>query len=287
MIKNIVFDIGNVLVKFGWPEFIANLGFSEEINERIANATVRDDDWNEYDRGVLSDEEILALFIENDLGIESELRAFNENFKELLIEFEYTRGWIKDLQKKGFKVYCLSNMSYKAVRECAALNFLPLLDGYILSCNVKLIKPDPEIYNTLLKTYDLKAEECIFIDDLERNVEAARGVGMHGIVFTDINSAVSEISEIVKSANKDAGSTSRYTKAQRIGALITVIAIALVFAALIVFMIIGTDRAQRVVKILLGVLILFPCLAWAYIWMIGKMTHKDTIADFKFFEDKK
>lgn len=290
MIKNIVFDIGNVLVDFGWADFIKKFGFSKEINERIAKATVKDDDWNEYDRGVLSDEEILQNFIDNDPEIEEELRAFEENFDGLLKQFEYAKGWIKSLQKQGYKVYCLSNMSFKAVRECdEALNFLPLLDGYILSCNVELIKPDPAIYKSLFEKYDLKPEECIFIDDLERNVEAAEKEGMFGIVFTDLKSAVSEIEDISSSCNSNDSFKSRYTKTQRVGSIITLSLIGALIIATIVFMIIGTEWAHRMLKISLGLMIVLPCLAWAYIWMAGKMTKKKTIADFNFFEsdDKK
>lgn len=288
MIKNIVFDIGNVLVDFGWAEFINKFGFSKEINERIATATVKDNDWNEYDRGVLTDEEILDLFIENDPGIENELRAFEEDFHGLLKQFEYTKGWIKSLQKQGYKVYCLSNMSYKAVRECDdALNFLPELDGYILSCDVKLIKPDSSIYNALFEKYDLNPAECIFVDDLERNIEAAEKEGMYGIVFADLKSTVEEIEDICMSAKDDTSFKSRYTKTQRIGSIVTLSIIGILLVATMVFMFIGTEWANRMLKISLGLMIVLPCLAWAYIWMAGKMTHKKTIADFNFFEDKK
>lgn len=190
MIKNVVFDIGNVLVKFGWYDFLNNLGYDEAMIEKIADATVKAPLWNEIDRGVMSEEEILAGFIANNPEIEKELRRFYKNFSGLLVEFDYAKEWICELKEKGYKVYCLSNMSHKAVRECAEVfDFLPLLDGYVLSCDINYCKPEKEIYDYLFAKYNLKAEECVFIDDLEANIETARKMGMEGIVFTAKESA--------------------------------------------------------------------------------------------------
>ncbi len=199
MIKNIVFDIGNVLVKFGWHDFIENLGYTGAMLERIADATVRDPLWNEIDRGVMTEEEILAGFIKNDPEIEEELRIFYRNFSGMLVEFDYAKDWICELKNAGFKVYCLSNMSHKAVRECTEVfDFLPLLDGYVLSCDINCCKPEKEIYDFLFNKYDLAAAECVFIDDLEANIEAAKRIGMEGIIFTDKESASKQIEALGK-----------------------------------------------------------------------------------------
>ena len=72
MIKNIVLDIGNVLIPFSWRQHLDHFGFSDEIKKRLADAVFLNDDWNEIDRGVLTKEELLARFIENDPGIEKE-----------------------------------------------------------------------------------------------------------------------------------------------------------------------------------------------------------------------
>lgn len=197
MIKNIVFDIGNVLVKFNWSDFMKSLGIVGDDFERLANATVRDPDWNEIDRGILSDDEVLQLFIENDPEMESVIRYFYRDFKGLLKKFDYTNEWIKDLKARGYRVYCLSNMSYKAVRECTdVFDFLELLDGFILSCDVKLIKPDSAIYHKLFEKYDLVPEDSVFIDDLFANVEAAKRTGMKGIVFEGVDRAEELLKEM-------------------------------------------------------------------------------------------
>lgn len=287
MIKNIIFDIGNVLVGFDWHDFYASFGYSEDVTERLARATVKDPFWNEIDRGVLSEEEILEGFIQKDPGIEQELRATYASYAELLHEFDYTKGLIKDLQAKGYKVFCLSNMSHKAVRECKALNFLPMLDGYVLSCDVKLIKPDAEIYQNLLDTFGLKPDESIFVDDLKANIDTAVELGIHGVVFKDLKSAIEEIETIIADEKEPLNQSSRYTKAQRIGALATVIFIGVCALTMLVLSFVGAEWSHKVVRGLLGAIIVLPVLAWIYIWMVGRMAHKKTIADFNFFENEK
>lgn len=287
MIKNIIFDIGNVLTDFGWEAFIKKFGFSDEINEKIVSATVKSEDWDEYDRGVLTDEEILDRFIENDPSIENELRQFEENFSDLLVQFGYTKGLIKDLQNKGFKVYCLSNMSYKAIRECKeALDFLPMLDGYILSCNIKLIKPDLKIYEELLKKYNLKASECVFFDDLKKNTDAAEKVGIHGIVFKDLKSAISELETFVEEVSESEPKQfeSKYSKKQRVGAVVCLSLIALLYLVTIVCTIIQSPAAKSILRVSLGATFVLPLLTWIYIWMIGRLTKKSTIADLNLFK---
>ena len=185
MIKNIVFDIGNVLTDFTWNAHIHKFGFPEEICERLANATVKSPKWGEYDRGVLSDEEIVNGFVENDPGIEKEIRLMNQDLSTIVTRVDYAIPWLQELKARGFHVYYLSNFSGKVEREGAhALDFIPYMDGGILSYTVKLIKPDPAIYQCLTDRYGLNPAECLFLDDLAENVEAAKRCGWQGIVFT-------------------------------------------------------------------------------------------------------
>lgn len=184
MIKNIVFDIGNVLVEFGWKPYFDKFNLTPEEFERLVNATVKSNVWNEMDRGAVSEEEILNAYIANDPGIEDIIRAIYADFHDMLKQYDYTKGWIKSLQAEGFKVYCLSNMSHKSVRENAdALDFIPLTDGTILSCDYNIIKPEKAIYDLLFDKFNLIPSECVFIDDVKRNIDKAKELGMYGIVF--------------------------------------------------------------------------------------------------------
>lgn len=197
MIKNIVFDIGNVLTYYTWEEHIRSFGFTETVYQRVVQATVKSSAWNEFDRGLLSDEEVTQLLVQNDPGVEQEIRQMMVNVGGLVKKAEYALPWIQELKSKGYHVYYLSNFSFKAGKECShALDFMPFTDGGILSCEEKLIKPQPEIYRRLLEKYGLTAGECVFLDDLDINVRAAEAEGFHGILFTTKEAAVSALEEL-------------------------------------------------------------------------------------------
>lgn len=197
MIKTVIFDIGNVLVGFQWEKYYKSFGFSEEIEKRLAEATVLSEDWGELDRGALTTEEVIARFVQNDPGIEEEIYRVSENIGGMIERYEYARPWIKELQQKGLQVLVLSNFSQKAHRECAeALDFLEDVDGGILSYQDKLVKPMPAIYQLLLERYGLKGEECVFLDDLQENLDGAAAFGIHTIRFTDRESAVEELKKL-------------------------------------------------------------------------------------------
>ena len=184
MIKNVIFDIGNVLTDFRWKAFLEDKGFSPDILSRIVKASVMNPYWNEFDRGALPEEEVLAAFIQSDPEIEEQLHLAFDNIHGMVTPREYAIPWIKALKQKGYGVYYLSNFSEKAYIECKdALEFLPYTDGGILSDREKVIKPEKEIYDLLLSKYHLNAEECVFIDDTPVNVEAAVKHGFSGICF--------------------------------------------------------------------------------------------------------
>ncbi len=198
MIRNIVFDIGNVLTDFRWKEFLEDKGFSREMIERIAKASVESGAWQEFDRGEKTDEQLMQGFIENDPEIEGELHLAYDDIRGIVTPRAYALPWIRQLKEEGYGVYYLSNFSRKAHRECAdALTFIPFTDGGILSYQDQVVKPDPAIYELFLRRFDLKAEECVFLDDLQRNIDAAQRAGMHGIVFRTREQAQEELRELL------------------------------------------------------------------------------------------
>ena len=194
MIKNIIFDLGNVLVAFDYRRFYRSFGYDEAMVERLAKATALSPIWNELDRGALSFEEILQGFVENDPQLEAVIRNIFADVKELLYQYDYTISWIEQFKRKGYKVYYLSNFFQKAADDCAKeIEFLQDMDGGILSYQEKITKPEPEIYQLLLNRYGLKAEECVFLDDTEKNILGAEKEGIHGILFRNQEQAIEEL----------------------------------------------------------------------------------------------
>ena len=199
MIKNVIFDIGNVLTDFRWAEFLADKGFSEEEIRRIAKASVLSPVWPELDRGVWSFEEVMAGFVKNDPEMEEEFHRAYDDMTDIVTIRDYAIEWVKSLKKQGFSVYYLSNFSQKIEKECEkALVFRKEMDGGILSWKDKLIKPDPEIYKLCLTRFELKPEESVFVDDTAVNVEAANELGIHGIVFQSREQVDQKLAELTK-----------------------------------------------------------------------------------------
>ena len=197
MIKNIIFDIGNVLTDFRWREFLFDKGFDEEMVERIANASVKCPQWSEFDRGAWTEEQLMEAFVANDPEIESQLHEAFDDIHGMVTLREYAIPWVQELKKKGYRVLYLSNFSRKAEVECPnSLAFLPYMDGGILSYKDKLVKPDPAIYRLLLDRFGLVSEESVFLDDTLVNVEAARKMGIYGIHFQSKEQAEEELRKL-------------------------------------------------------------------------------------------
>lgn len=202
MITNIIFDIGNVLASFRWKDLFKELGFTGEAFECIAAATVLHPTmWNEFDRSLMSDEEIITKCIERAPEYEKEIRLLFDTTAGLVEEYPYSYEWIRSLKEQGYKVYLLSNYgktSFEAARDNQRLSFLTLVDGAVISYEVQIVKPEPGIYEALLTKYGLKAEECLFLDDRAENIEAAKRLDFHGIVVESYDHAVTELKKMLK-----------------------------------------------------------------------------------------
>jgi len=198
MIQTIIFDIGNVLADFAWEDFIHEKGYYGEKFQRISEATVKSPAWNEFDRGVLSDEEILNSFIENAPDLKEDILNIYGNLEGIVKKRDYAIEWIEEMKARGFRVLVLSNFPRKTHIECAnELDFLEHMDGGILSYQDQVIKPHPEIYQLLLDRYELVPQECLFIDDLEKNIEGASAMGIHTIQFITYGQVRQDLEKIL------------------------------------------------------------------------------------------
>ena len=197
MIKNIVFDVGKVLVDFDWQGFMDTLAFPPEIYEKVANATVLSDLWNEFDRSRMSDEEILQGFLEKVPDCETEIMRFWNNMGNCIKRYDYAHSWIQSLQEMGYRVYLLSNYSrrmyFQSIEE---LSFVEQVDGTVFSFEVQATKPEREIYDALLEKYQLNPTECVFLDDNRSNIIAANQLGMATIHFHTKSQAEEELKSL-------------------------------------------------------------------------------------------
>ncbi len=186
--KVVIFDIGNVLAAFDWERYMDSLGFDQETYEHVADAMFRNEDWEAGDLGLITTDEWLTLFIENDPVYEAQIRRTFQGFGGTIFPYEYTKIWTARLKQKGKKLYFLSNYSQEMFRQTKEkLDFLGFFDGGIFSWEEKCLKPDEKIYRRLLERYHLTPQKCVFFDDRAENVKSAEQAGIKAFVFhTDI-----------------------------------------------------------------------------------------------------
>lgn len=197
MINTIIFDIGQVLAHFRWREFLVERGYDEKTIDKIAKATVLSPIWNEEDRGAMDHEQIIWDCCGLDPSVAEEIVDFFDHQGETVREFSYSKKLIQNLKENGYKVYLLSNYGESNFQNAKRdFEFIKLVDGYVISYEVKHVKPEAEIYEALLKKYNIVAEEAVFLDDLVANLEGAKKFGMHTILFRSLDEALSELRKL-------------------------------------------------------------------------------------------
>lgn len=183
--KNIVFDVGMVLVNFRWHDYMKDLGFPEDRIQELAENMVFSEYWHELDLGTKREEDAPAYFIGKMPQYEKEIRLFWQRIDEIALEYPYDKPMIRALKEQGYRVYLLSNYPlHMAEVHWSRFSFLQDLDGYIISAREGVTKPDPAIYRILETRYGLDLRECLFIDDRKENTDAAVNLHMDGYVFT-------------------------------------------------------------------------------------------------------
>ena len=186
MIKNIIFDLGNVLVKYS-PENFLNKYVKKENQEDFIINIFKSKDWLELDRGTLSYEDAIEVFTKRvPEEKESIEKLFRENISSCISPIEENVEIMRKLKKNGYDVYILSNFhqpAFEYIRE--SWDFIREFNGDVVSCYYHYIKPEREIYETLLNKYNLTPSETIFIDDVDANINGAKELGIGGIHLPD------------------------------------------------------------------------------------------------------
>lgn len=185
MIRNIIFDMGNVLIHWRPEAFVERMGVPEEDRPQLLSEVFGRTEWVQLDGGLISFEDAAASMCRRlPERLHAAVRELVfEWWKRPLFPVEGMAGLIREIKALGYGVYLLSNASVDLPKYFDRIPGSEFFDGRIVSAEWKLLKPQPEIYRVLLREYGLKAEECFFVDDLSANIEAAAREGISGTVF--------------------------------------------------------------------------------------------------------
>jgi putative hydrolase of the HAD superfamily len=185
MIKNIVFDLGNVLLSFKPAEYLEKNKYPETIKAIILSDIFSSVEWQMLDRGEISTPDAIeAISKKSSLRKEEIAHIFNLR-TDLMFPLDPNVRLLPALKKRGLRLFYLSNFPGDIFEEVkSGYYFFQHFEGGLISAEVKHAKPDIRIYELLMEKYSLIPEECLFIDDIEVNVISARKSGMTGF-FTN------------------------------------------------------------------------------------------------------
>ena len=183
MIRNIIFDLGNVIINYNQEQIINNFTKKEEEIKYIYNEIFHAPEWELMDLGNITNDEAIEVINKRN---EFKYQKLTDNFlHEWYKKQEINRDIVeiaKKLKKNGYKLFVLSNMANLTYEYFKNDEFFSLCTGIIISAHEHLIKPDEKVFRLLLDRYKLNAEECLFIDDdpSEQNYKTANKIGIQG-----------------------------------------------------------------------------------------------------------
>ena len=183
MIRNVIFDLGNVLISFRPSEYLDKKEYSKEVKASILSDIFNTKEWLQLDNGDITvPEAINSIAARSSLTKEEIAGIFNLR-TDIMVPIDQNVILLPELKKRGFRLYYLSNFPIDIFQTIRSDNdFFNYFDGGLISAEVRYSKPDKRIYEILMEKYSLIPGECLFIDDLEVNVRAAKETGMEGLV---------------------------------------------------------------------------------------------------------
>ena len=184
-VRNVIFDMGNVLMTFDGPYFSTCFTDTAEDAALLQDALFGSPLWTLLDSGTIS-HETMARYARTHLPerLHANLEACIARWPDYSKPIEPVNDLAIRLKSEGYGIYVLSNASTRIMEQLAHAPVMPFLDGHVVSAEERLMKPDPAIYRLLCERFELEPSECLFVDDNEDNCIDARVAGMHAYHFT-------------------------------------------------------------------------------------------------------
>ncbi len=207
MIKNIVFDMGNVLICYDPEKTLRKYTDNEVDIKQILDKFYKSELYRDTDRGLKTHAEVIDIISPeiSDSAVKLLRKLYvEENFgRTNMPAAQGMYELISELNSNGYGTYLLSNAGYDFYDYSKYIPAISILKGGVVSCDIHILKPERGIYLSLLKKYSLKADECLFIDDLEENAEGARRCGMDAICYSSFKDGVDSLrhSLVLKGVN--------------------------------------------------------------------------------------
>ena len=201
MIKNVIFDIGGVIVKFKKETYLDPLGLDEATKNYLIDEILFTDDWFQLSIGKMTQTEFLDNVAKKHPDyLELTKPVFEiETLKKLLPVYTQTIELIKKIKEKGYRLFIISDLeeSNVAYVESQIPNIYELFEDIIYSCRVGMVKKHGEIFDLAINRFNIVPEESIFIDDTQINLDQASKRKINTFRFTDPNVHIAELEKIL------------------------------------------------------------------------------------------
>lgn len=185
MIKNLIFDVGNVLIEYRWHQMLLDYGLTKEEAAVAGPLFFEHETWKELDLGNMPVEDVIVLYEKQLPQYAGLIRWFLTHLELMPIPRPDVWEKVHALKEKGYRIYLLSNYNEDFFRvHTQGASFLEDIDGKVVSYEIHKIKPFPEIYQFLLDKYGLKPEESVFFDDRPENTQTAEELGIKTYTIT-------------------------------------------------------------------------------------------------------
>lgn len=183
MIKNIVFDMGNVLLAYTPQEYVKTVTQDENAAQAVLKELFGAQEWCQLDAGSITEEEAVRQVSSRIPQYADTVRKAMDLWHSNLTPVKGMPELVKRLKDKGYGIYLLSNTSLRFYRYRDKVEMFRMFDGFLVSAKEKLLKPDPAIFRRFCERFSVAPGECLFIDDLAQNIEGAEQVGFQGHRF--------------------------------------------------------------------------------------------------------
>ncbi|WP_270457125.1 HAD family hydrolase [Lactobacillus gasseri] len=184
MLKNIIFDFGNVIMNYSPNEILNHYELSPADHDLLRKIIFESKEWSEIDAGKISEKEATEIFMDRVPDrLKGKVKQVMVTWPENVDFYEPVFNYMEKLRQEGYKIYGLSNTGMQFANFVKNSEMGNYFDGYVFSAQEKLMKPDRRIYEKLIARYMLKPEESLFIDDLKANTDAAKKLGMQAFTF--------------------------------------------------------------------------------------------------------
>jgi len=193
---NIVFDLGGVVFTWNPQKLVSNVFEDKLAQRKVMDEIIGQEEWVELDRGTIERSAAIENIVDRTGLSKPKIKELMVKAPSYLQPISETIKLIQTLKEKGNKLFILSNMHPASIEYLEENNsFWNLFDGQIISCRIKMVKPEVQIYEYLLEEYKLSANETIFIDDTEINLVTANELGIRTIKYLNTSQCESELKE--------------------------------------------------------------------------------------------